>query len=129
MLQPYKDIVSRLGQPLWWDEVGCPRYEPFTPRLCNNIYAIEAVLVKIGCQGCRKRFLVAITRGAFVPYDTLRVDIMDGVLHYGDPPPHSDCAAGATMNCLDLRVVEYWRMSPLFEWVRDETYELELGDG
>lgn len=29
MKQAYDDITSRLGNPLWWDEAGCPRYVPF----------------------------------------------------------------------------------------------------
>jgi len=39
----YADITSRLGEPLWWDDVCAPRYEPFQPYLCNDIYADEAM--------------------------------------------------------------------------------------
>jgi hypothetical protein len=30
--------------PVWFDEAGVPRYEPFSPRLLNNICANEAAL-------------------------------------------------------------------------------------
>jgi hypothetical protein len=131
MHQPYKDILKRLGRPLWWDEHGTPRYDPFEPRLCSNIYAAEAVLLEIECPGCGRRFEVA---GSLDSIDaslrqvTLAGCIEAGTIHYGDAPWHlrggTQCA-GTTMYCIDRRVLQYWTRDVL-NWVRDERYERGL---
>lgn len=130
MNQAYKDITDKLGPPLWWDEVGAPRYEPFRPGLVNCIYAEEAALLLIACQACRTAFEVAMTQspvkavatGRFV---TLRQQIENRVIHYGDPPNFGCCASGPTMNCDDLQVLQFWRRNR-FEWVRDSSLEVKL---
>ena len=126
-MQSYPDIVSKLGQPLWYDEAGCPRYAPFKPRLCNNIYAHEAALVEIACQECGQRFQVAISRDSLDTWRIWASIATDQSLHYGDPPCF-DCVAGATMNCIDLRVLEYWYRDAEtgYDWVRDEKFEIVL---
>jgi len=79
----------------------------------------------------------------------LAEQIAHGEIHYGDPPSTGCCAAGDTMNCWDLRVVEYWArgftlrkiLDPpnvsnvmkgdeisRYEWTRVPTYEIELPD-
>ena len=111
MNQEYADITSRLGRPLWWDEVGVPRYWPFQPSLCNNIYADEVCLLRIGCQGCEEEFLVAMswdrTDGILYKHPTLTERVEAKMIHYGDPPHHDD-PAGNTENCEDYEVVEFW---------------------
>ena len=117
MNQEYHDITSRLGKPLWFDECGVPRYDPFTPRLCNDIYTDEAVLLEIACQGCYERFKVAMSRNqlerlriahargeSLVPAAkgeayTLRDEIKDRTIHYGDPPHHDDPARCILAKC------------------------------
>ena len=37
MLRDYFDIRSRLGEPLWFDDNGVPRYVPFTPGMAQTI--------------------------------------------------------------------------------------------
>ena len=132
VLQPYDDLVKKLGKPLWWDEVGCPRYEPFTPDLCNNIYATEAALLEIACQSCDERFHVAVSldpMGAYERKRKLAQSIDEGYLYYGDPPQHEGCAAGYTMSSITIRVVEFWQMQrPSLEWERDKTHEIEFKD-
>lgn len=61
MLEDYQDIIKRLGKPLWWDEVGCPRYEEFQPDMCNDIYAEEVLLMLIACQQCERQYKVAMS--------------------------------------------------------------------
>lgn len=39
---------------------------------------------------------------------SLAQQVRAGTIHYGDPPNTECCPAGATMNCWDLRVVEFW---------------------
>jgi len=109
MLQPYPDIISKLGTPLWWDEVGCPRYEKFNPELCNNIYAHTAILLSVACQDCGKIFQVAHTRSLLKDatsnlnkkYFYRKEKVFP---HYGDPLC-DNCLSGPTMNCDDLGIL------------------------
>lgn len=39
---------------------------------------------------------------------SLATQVRSGAIHYGDPPNTECCAAGPTMNCWDLRVIEFW---------------------
>jgi hypothetical protein len=60
-------------------------------------------------------------------HPTLAQRITDDSLHYGDPPFHpldSQCS-GTTMNCDDLRVVEYW-VRDRFTWERKPEFEMGL---
>ncbi|MFL4470856.1 hypothetical protein ACERZ8_13540 [Tateyamaria armeniaca] len=104
---------------MWFDEAAVPRFEPFSPQQTANIYAYEAVLVRIECQGCQHPFDVAFTSTAAskpLPkveradrsYPLLRDYIRAGQLHYGDPPNIECCAAGASMNSVPRQVLEYW---------------------
>ena len=129
MKNDYVDITKRLGPPLWWDEYGVPRYDAFAPDLCA-VYSTECALVRIACQRCDERFTVAISRSVYsttmgIPFPTsLAEEIRRGTIHYGDPPPHAGCLAGATMNCIDLEVLEYWKQEgPLGEWTSDPALE------
>jgi hypothetical protein len=143
----YFDITSRLGEPLWWDDQGVPRYAPFRPQMCG-VYDRYVAYMEIACQACGKRFFVASSVSALgIPYDRERVweyangkarlcrDLMPSKrdanhFHYGDPPNHSEtddqsCLAGNSMNCIDLRIIEFWEMT-CFEWVRRPEYEIEF---
>lgn len=131
MKQEYADIRKAMGEPLWFDEVGCPRYAPFHPTLLNDIYADYAVLLVVKCQNCGEEFTVAVSEssvsrtksGVFAPF--LDKSISAGnVFLYGDPPIHRD-AAGNTMNTIAVKVVEFWRREGGYrEWKRDESLEM-----
>jgi hypothetical protein len=138
----YRDIIDKLGPPLWWDEHAVPRYCPFSPDECANIYADEVVLLEIACQSCGAIFRVAMSSSRFqriceaakyenelfakeVEEQKLCDDISEKLLHYGDPPNNHCCPAGPTMNCIDRRVLEYWKREKQ-EWVRDSSYEVEI---
>ena len=56
----YEDLREKLGDPLWVDENGVPRYKPFAPGMLD-IYAKFAALVEIRCQACRRPFLVGVS--------------------------------------------------------------------
>lgn len=112
----YDDIRSRVGEPpVWFDEHAVPRYCQFTPDGCANIYAHEVALCDIACQSCGARFLVAFSWDDIefvqgVPRKHVPLTPADAArLHYGDPPNVRCCPSGPTMNCDDLRVVEFWR--------------------
>ena len=87
-------------------------------------YAIEAVLYEIQCQNCEERFLVAGHARAFWDSSEIADGIRTHRLHYGDPPWH-DCT-GDTINCIDLRVIEYWRKNDDHEWTGDEGQYAQL---
>jgi len=144
MLADYSDIRSRIkDEPLWWDSDGVPRYDRFTTDLCPNIYAHEIILMEISCQDCRQRFLVEMNwdimatvfnnprrhseRFSTVVHKWLKAKDKDRwpPFHYGDPPRHG--CVGDTMNCYDLRIVEFWkRKEKGWGWERVTKYEIEL---
>ena len=121
---------SCVAKPGWWDENGVPRFAPHHPSLCPDIYAIEVALVLIGCQSCGHEYPVQmswsmageIMKSARYMRDmpgrpsqeelmksSLSAAVVAGTIHYGDPPCfHDGCTTGATMNCDDLRVLEFW---------------------
>jgi len=128
MLQEYKDIKSRINkEPKWYDENGVPRYDEFHPSLASDIYAREAMLIKIACQNCGELFKVCLTQDKLEihKFDSLK-DKLD-MIHYGDPPRHGD-NLGETMNCIDLEILEYWKRDDSGDWVRNEEFEIILGD-
>jgi len=118
----YHDIRERIAEPpKWFDECAVPRYCEFAPQHAANIYAREAALFLIECQACGTQFRVCLTGRSGMVADAIR----DGSLHYGDPPNIRCCDAGPTMNCIDLRVLEYWRR-PDLDWLRNPSLEIEL---
>jgi hypothetical protein len=123
----YHEIIASMGEPIWWDEVGVPRYCEFGPMETNNIYAYQVALIEIACQDCGKKFKVAMSWHPFDNFPELKKLVMDKSIHYGDPPNISCCPAGPTMNCYDLRVIEFWE-SKDFDWVRMPELEIMLPD-
>jgi len=135
MWQDYTDIRSKIPEePQWWDEHAVPRYCLFAPDEVADIYADEAALVQIACQGCGTKFHVAfscsmIDRAASMANGgaslSLAQMIGNKTLHYGDPPNVQCCAAGPTMNSEPRRVLEYWRKVQ-FDWQRDNGLEVDI---
>jgi len=109
----YFDILSRIdSQPTWYDENGTPRYGPFKPEMCPNMYANEVVLLRIACQYCHMSFDVEMHSD---PFSWVR---HPKHLHYGDPPVHGCEGGGDTMNCDDIAVLEVWHREGFGVWVR-----------
>lgn len=128
----YADIRDRIAErPAWWDEYGVPRYGPFDPLACANIYAREVALVLIACQNCGTEFRVCMSESLWPRQDPggFRAAIVSGSLHYGDPPNAGCCLAGPTMNCWDRRVLEFWDRRGFDGWVRVPELERALADG
>jgi hypothetical protein len=117
MKAPYCDIVDRLGDPIWWDENGTPRYCEFYPGHLSCIYAREAILFCVACQACGKTFAVAMSSGPFSGVGLL-AKITDHGIHYGDPPNAGCCAAGPTMNSEPQYVISAWRRNIPGDWER-----------
>lgn len=86
----YDDILSRIPDaPLWYDENGVPRFEPFAPHWKAEPLADEAALVEVVCQHCLRAFLVCCShasdgRGGWRRVAEAIADDGDGL--YGDPP-------------------------------------------
>ena len=143
MLANYRDIKSRIAEsPKWYDSNGTPRYNDFTPSLSPNIYAKQVVLLLIRCQNCGQAFSVEMNWDELKGIES-RHDRFDfsaqmqsfislkrpswSPLHYGDPPPHN--CVGDTMNCIDVRILEFWTRSSSWDWERISKYEVELEQG
>lgn len=132
MRNHYRDILARIPEPpIWFDDRGVPRYEPFAPVDLADIYADEAALAEVACQGCGRLFRVALTNAfadrGFSLGDAIRLRQAG----YGDPPNVGCCDAGPAMTS-DLRsVLEYWsRESEIgFGWYRDPTLEGPVTEG
>jgi hypothetical protein len=127
----YRDILSRIPEaPKWFDEHAVPRFVAFSPDEVADIYADEAVLAEIACQGCGRVFHVAFSSS---PQSRMRAagvrplseHVRDRTLHYGDPPNVDCCAAGSTMNSEPKRVLEYWKRER-FEWERKPLFEVDI---
>lgn len=133
MREAYYDIRDRIPEPpKWFDCHGTPRYDDFHPELSPSVYADEVVLFEIECQQCRKPFQVELHASrhdrVFHPEaKSLEERVREQRLHYGDPPRHGSrkedddgCAAGDTMNCIDRKVLQFWRRGSNtgYAWVR-----------
>ena len=94
MYSDYSDIIDRLGVPLWYDEHGTPRYEPFHPRWADP-YMDYVALLDVECQWCGRHMQVAstirmlharIARRECEWAPELPHDGRIGHFHYGDVP-------------------------------------------
>ena len=132
----YDDILSRIPDaPLWYDENGVPRFEPFAPHWKAEPLAQEAALVEVVCQHCLRAFMVCCSHASARAggWRLVAEAISDnGAGLYGDPPMHTTeaerltgmdgCRIGETMTVIPLRVLEYWRRDA-GDWVRDGALE------
>jgi len=128
MYHPYFDLRARLGEPLWHDEHGVPRYVPFHPEHVG-IYYRWVALLEIRCQACEAPFMVADAYDQMQVFNQLKahgtetpddLDLMKvagaapserdaGWFSFGDAPWHTDeQCAGTTMTTSVYRVVEFW---------------------
>lgn len=126
----YHDIIDRAGPPDWWGPGGVPRYGRFDPSAID-IYATQAALYEIECQGCRRRFRVGETWSIAaagmrarssdfkaIMASAIRARLEAGEsLHYGDPPNAGCCPSGPTMSSSFVRVLEYHEADD-FAWKR-----------
>lgn len=128
MHNPYDDIRSRLGKPLWFDENAVPRYCPFTPDEFADIYARQGCLMEIACQNCGQRFEVAMSSGSLDRYDLVAL-VQAGAIYYGDPPNVNCCSSGPTMTSISLRMLEFWiRNRDTHRWERKKRFEGKIED-
>ena len=132
MIPDYDDILSRIPEPpLWWDAHGVPRWCEFHPTASSNTYAREVALLRIACQGCGREFDAEINWWEQSRHwngdrmEPLSTPARLKELHYGDPPNVGCCPAGHTMNCIDLRILQFWSRERS-KWERCPELEIEL---
>lgn len=114
----YSDIRERLGEPLWHDEHGVPRYAPFHPSLLG-VYDDRAALFEVMCQSCGRIFPCAagttrlwpIMAGKGTEEETLDATLRR-IIGWGDAPWHThegggQCA-GTTMATTIAGIVSVW---------------------
>jgi len=145
MFAEFSDILSRIAEPPeWWDQNGVPRFGAFTPNNTPDIHAKEIVLFEIACQNCLRLFKVALAQSDSDRFDPFnhkkpfpRLSESIFCLEFGDPPRHEDdgkgeeCGSGNSMNCLNIRVLEFWVRAPISSpdrWVRRSDLERPLED-
>ena len=129
MKASYKDIKNLIKDaPKWYDENGVPRYCEHHPEACPDIYSNEVILLEIACQNCHQHFKVQMSHNEIAKHLYQKMSLSEAikkeVIHYGDPPVH--VCAGDTMNCYDLKVVEFWERCNSFEWIRNKDLEIEI---
>ena len=128
----YEDILERIAElPAWFDDGGVPRYGAFSPTMLGNIYAQEAALAEVSCQGCGQSFRVALSDAFAERHLGLGDVIRLRRVRYGDPPNVGCCPAGPTMNSVMHAILEYWckNYEISFEWVRDPAFEGPVAEG
>ena len=110
---------------MWFDEAGVPRYDAFAPDDLANIYAHEAALAEVSCQGCGMRFKVALTDSFADAGLGLGDMIRLRRVRYGDPPNVVCCPGGPTMNSVMHAILEFWHKDHevSFDWRRDPSCE------
>lgn len=114
----YSDILERLGDPLWWDQRGVPRYEPFHPSMIGT--DAEVVMpATIQCQFCKHPFRVAIevdrwdhpriVASALTQWRMTEA-LQSDCVGYEDPPRLLTpcCEAGATATSELVEIHEIW---------------------
>jgi hypothetical protein len=131
MYPDYDDIRKRIKmRPLWHDQYGVPRYEPFKPTMVS-VYAVESALVEIQCQGCGARAAMGIEHSRFARDEHYQRPTADspGSFTPGDFVRRScieptECS-GVTMTADVIAVVEFWARGDAypFEWKRCPEHE------
>ena len=126
----YKDITSKLGEPLWYydQKVSMPRYLPFRPELCGVYYNIVALVV-IRCQSCHHEFFVSVSYCSEYEHTNITFPTLEGgggsFDVWGDPPRHDTCLSGDTMMSEFVRIAEFWTRDHVNDWKRRPEYELD----
>lgn len=135
----YSDILERLGDPLWWDQRGVPRYEPFHPSMVG-IDADVVVLATIQCQFCGHPFRVAIEIDHWDHPRIVATAWNDGErvvealqresVGYGDPPRLLTpcCEAGVTATSEIHGIHEVWvfgMRDKVTKWYKVEGWEFD----
>jgi hypothetical protein len=141
----YLDLREKLGEPLWHDQHGVPRYAPFEPDLLG-IYDRWACLFVVKCQACERAFDCAVGWDFLSYAATSRATddelqemvnrqhdphyVLPKFVSWGDAPWHDmdNQCAGTTMTTDIIRIKEVWHKvrteSQLAEWQR-----VEISDG
>lgn len=129
MKQNYYDIIEKLGEPLWYDNFGVPRYADFKPEMAG-IYSKYVALLEVKCQCCQKVYRVASVVTEFASRVKLPIEKDIGSFAYGDPPHCGECKCPAT-NAVPVKILQLWEKkldekkgSKKEKWVRLKDHEV-----
>jgi hypothetical protein len=132
----YPDLREKLGDPLWIDQHGVPRYAPFTPELASEVYCTWVLRLSVKCQACGKIFDCARSiawhkiaaehhkKGQPVPDKSIET-AMKWLSGWGDAPWHNwdgsqssigNQCPGTTMTTDYIAVELYEKIN--FQWVK-----------
>lgn len=128
----YKDIRTKLGEPVWIDQHGVPRYEPFHPELLG-IYDKWALEIEVKCQSCHQLFLCAAGSDEYEFNPATKSmnhfktvdDAINRLSGWGDAPWHThkgdqdkfDGQCAGTTMCSDSREIRLWRRDHQNGWM------------
>lgn len=126
MYPRYEDIREKLGEPLWHDYEGVPRYKEYHPRLLGVYDSISCLFV-VECQACAQKFDCArgicpafeVMRG-FLPTEDFNTifeekKALEYLLSWGDAPFHGGCM-GETMSTSIVAVKQFWKREGIGDW-------------
>lgn len=126
MNRRYEDLMALTPEPpTFFQKDGVPRWEAFEPGRSTDVYSVEAVTMEISCQVCDARFHVLMERESHGGKKTLAERILDGSIHYGDPPNTGCCDCGPSMNSEPVRILGHWSRTG-WEWTRDPSLEVSM---
>lgn len=93
----YKELREKLGEPLWVDQNGVPRYCEFHPDIASEIYGDWVALMEVECQSCGKVFKCArgvcrvmevIKSRGQVQLENTAAQMIPYLIGWGDAPWH-----------------------------------------
>lgn len=126
MFIQYDDIISKLGEPLWFSKDGYPRYCKYIPSECG-VYHKFSALCLVKCQACGKEFKIGTATNLIdiwyretqghIDKNMTELEKIRYVLEYsGDPPNVDCCAAGPTMTVEFVSFLEMWKINDKYLW-------------
>jgi hypothetical protein len=125
----YPDLIALAPTPpIWWDELGVPRFVAFAPTLRADLYATEIALVRVCCSGCGAMHDVATScnPAANASVRSLASRASEGRLPTIEAPAFGCCDAGPMRFLEPIRILQFWRLLGPGGWARSVALERDL---
>ena len=110
MKNDFKALYHSDNEPVWWDEVGKPRYTKFSPQDVDDNNASQVALLLISCSVCDTMFNVAVSHNETNVIGNNLISLAEGqTISYGDPPAYDGCCkVGATISSITVKIIGLW---------------------